>query len=112
MDDYGRDNYSTDIHCPPKCMKIKESSPSWMSTEIIEELYLKDDLYKDATFSSIELDWVNFHIQNKRVKKLMLEAKEEYTKEPLEPSEGNPRTFWRCINELSGLVKIIKKKKQ
>ena len=48
-------------------MKIRESSPSWMSTEIIEELYLKDDLYKDATFSSIELDWVNFHIQNKRL---------------------------------------------
>ena len=48
-------------------MKIRESSPSWMSRENIEELFLKDDLYKDA-----ELDWVN-----KRVNKLMLEAKEE-----------------------------------
>ena len=41
---------------------------------------------------------------------MILEAKEEYTKDLLEQNEGNPRKFWRCINELSGLGKNKNKK--
>ena len=48
-------------------------------------------------------DWASFRYQNKWVKKLILEAKEEFTKDLLEQTEGNPRKFWRCINEISGL---------
>ena len=84
-------------------MKIRENSPSWFSKEIVEELYYKDDLYKLACRSGKDEDWVNFRLQNNRVKKLILEAKEEYTKDLLEQNEGNPRKFWRCINEFSGL---------
>ena len=57
-----------------------------------------------------ECDWEVFQIQNKRVKKLILEPKEEYTKDLLEQNEGNPRQFWRCLNEISGLGKSKKKK--
>ena len=33
-------------HCPSKRMEIRGNSPSWLTREIIEELYYKDDLYK------------------------------------------------------------------
>ena len=99
-----------DKHCPTRRMKIRDNSPSWMQREIIEELYLKDDLYKTARLSGNEGDWKIFRDQNKFVKNLILESKEEYVKEILEQNQGNPRQFWRKINEISGLHK--KKKKQ
>ena len=92
-----------DYHCPTRQMKIRENSPSWLSKEIIEELYYKDDLYKVAYRSGKTEDWALFRNQNKRVKKLILEAKEEYTKDILAQNEGNPRKFWRCVNEITGL---------
>ena len=92
-----------DLHCPMKQMKIRDNSPTWFSRELIEELYHKDDLYNVAMRSSKGVDWVNFRDQNSRVKSLILEAKEEYIKDLLEQNKGNPRKFWRNINEISGL---------
>ena len=96
-------------HCPIRRMKFRENSPSWLSKEIIDELYLKDDLYKHAMSTGKVYDWEIFRIQNRLVKRLILEAKEEYTKDLLEQNEGNPRKFWRCMNEISGLGKNKKK---
>ena len=97
-------------HCPIVRMKIRENSPAWFSREIVEELYLKDDRYNQARSSGKELDWDIFRNQNRRVKKLILEAKEEYIKELLETNNGNPKFFWRNINEISGLGKNKKRK--
>ena len=94
-----------EYHCPTRRMKFRENSPSWLSKEILDELYLKDDFYKFAMSTGKECDWEIFRTQNKRVKRLILEAKEEYTKDLLEENEGNPRKFSRCINEMSGLGK-------
>ena len=98
-----------EYHCPIRRMKFRENSVSWLSKEIIDELYLKDDLYKNAMSTGKVYDWEVFRIQNKLVKGLILEAKEEYTKDLLEQNEGNPRKFWRCVNEISGLGKNKKK---
>ena len=93
----------TDMYCPTVRLKVREDSPSWLSKEIVEELYLKDDLYNKARLTGDDLDWANFRYQNKRVKKLILESKEEFIKDLLIVNEGNPRKCWRCINEISGL---------
>ena len=39
------------------------------------------------------------------VKKMLSSAKEEFVKEKLEEHEANPRTFWRTINDISGIGK-------
>ena len=75
------------------------------STKYVEQLWVLLDKPKLAYTSGKAEDWASFRNQNKRVKKLILEAKEEYTKDLLEQNEGNPRRFWRCINEISGLGK-------
>ena len=41
---------------------------------------------------------------------MILEAKEEYIKDLLEQTNGNPRKFWRNINNISGLGKAKSKK--
>ena len=94
-----------EFHCPIKSMKIRDNSPTWFNRELIEELYYKDDLYNLARHSGKEIDWENFRSQNRRVKRLILEAKEEYVKDLLEQNKGNPRKFWRNINNISGLGK-------
>ena len=82
-----------------------------MGREIIEEIYLKDYLYRKAKSSDNVEDWNNFCSQNKTVKKLILDAKEEYVKTQLLENSNNPRKFWRNINDLGGLGKSIKKGK-
>ena len=84
-------------------MKIIDNSPAWLSKEITEELFYKDYLYNISRTTGNKSDWKHFRTQNKRVNKLISEAKEEYTKDLLEQNEGNNRTFWRCMNEISGL---------
>ena len=99
-----------DNHCPMKRMKIRDDSPTWFSSEHIEELYYKDDLYNLANIYSTQENWEHFRSQNNRVKRLILEAKEEYIKDLLEQNNGNPRKFWRNINNISGLGKAKSKK--
>ena len=100
-----------DYHAPMKRMKIRTNCPHWMEKEIIEELYFKDFLYRKAKSSDNVNDWNNFRSQNKTVKKLILNAKEEYVKGQLLENTNNPRKFWRNINEISGLGKSKKKGK-
>ena len=72
-------------------MKIRENSLSWINREIIEELYYKDNLYCYARVTGKEDYWKHLAAQNKRAKRLILEAKEDYTKDFLEQYQGNPR---------------------
>ena len=83
-----------DYHCPLRRMKIRKNSPHWMCREIVAEIYQKDFLYRKAVMSGEEHDWRNYRNQNSDVKKLVLNAKEEYIKDQLEQNNNNPRRFW------------------
>ena len=61
--------------------------------------------YNRAKATGGMVDWEAFRIQNKNVKHLIANAKEEYIKEQLEQNENNPRKFWRNIQDISGLGK-------
>ena len=63
------------------------------STKYLEQLWVLLDNPKLAYTSGKAEDWAFFRNKNKRVKKFILEAKEEYTKDLLEQNEGNPRKF-------------------
>ena len=63
----------------------------------------KDFLYNKAKKSNEIDDWTLFKQKKNEVKKLLANAKENFVKDKLEELEGNPRKFWRTINNISGI---------
>ena len=91
--------------CPMVNMKIVNGNPVWFSQEILEEIYLKDELFRQFKSSKDQNDWDNFKRQNNVVKTLIKSGKEDFIKEQLEQNSGNPKKFWRYINNTTGLGK-------
>ena len=96
---------AADAHCPIKHVKINEDTPNWLNRELLSEIHNKGRLYKKAKKTGNQEDWDIFKRKKAEVKKLLATAKENYVKEKLDDLEGNPRKFWRTINNISSLGK-------
>ena len=96
---------AADKICPFVKMKINNNNPEWFSQEILEEIHYKNELFKTYKTSKTNEDWIIFKNQNSRVKSLIKSGKEEFIKETLNENSGNPRKFWRTINNTTGLGK-------
>ena len=96
---------AADRMCPFVKMKINNNNPEWFTQEILEEIYLKKELFQKFKESYSSDDWIAFKEQNKLVKLLIKSGKEEFVKETLDETSGNPRKFWRTINNTTGLGK-------
>ena len=100
-----------DSHCPVKDMKVRNDTPKWLTQDILSEINHKDHLFKKAKKSESIEDWNQFKEKKNEVKNLLTSAKENFVKNKLEELEGDPRKFWREINEMSGIGKNKKGKK-
>ena len=96
---------AADITCPMIEMKIVNGNPAWFCNEILEEIYLKDELFKQFRISRDPIDWQNFKIQNNIVKTMIRNSKETFIQDQLEQNSGNPNKFWRYVNNITGLGK-------
>ena len=72
---------------------------------MISEINLKDFLYKKAKTLETQECWDEYSKKKNEVKKLLSTARENCVKGKLEELEGNPRKFWRTVNDISGLGK-------
>ena len=103
---------ASNVLCPFIKMKINSNNPEWFSQEILEEIHYKSDLFYIYKESNSMNDWIAFKEQNKVVKSLIKSGKEEFVKETLTETSGNPRKFWRIINSTTGLGKNKAKDKK
>ena len=90
-------------HCPVKAIRVLKDSPDWFSWELLEEIYQRDCLYKQAKFSKVENDWVLFKNKRKEVKKLINQVKESYVTGKLDEERHDPKRFLQSLNELTGV---------
>ena len=91
--------------CPIVKMKINENNPQWFSHELLQEIYYKDELYHHFKVTRTSEDWIAFKSQNKLVKALIKNGKEEFIKDTLHENSGDSRKFWRKINDTTSLGK-------
>ena len=98
-------------HCPFTNMKLREDTPEWINKDMISEINLKDSLQNRAKRLDTPESWETFRKKKNEVKKLLSTAKENYVKGKLNELEGNPRKFWRTLNDISGLGKNEKGRK-
>ena len=100
-----------DEQCPLKEIKINENTPNWLNKELLSEINHKDYLYRKAKKTGNVDDWNLFKGKKNEVKILLSTAKDNFVKAKLDELEGNPRKFWRTINNISGLGKNKKGQK-
>ena len=100
-----------DAFCPLRKIKIRDDTPQWITKDILSEINHKDSLYKTAKSLGTPDSWDLFKKKKNEVKKLLDVAKENFVKNKLDELEGNPRKFWRTINEMSGIGKNKKSMK-
>ena len=55
---------AADEICPMVNMKIRNGNPEWFSKEKLEEIYLKDELFRQFNITKKHDDWMNFKTQN------------------------------------------------
>ena len=96
---------SANITCPFVNMNISENNPEWFSQELLEEIYLKDEFFKEHKSSKLDQDWLTYKTQRNRVKSLIKNGKEEFVKDQIDINSGNPKKFWHIINSTTGLGK-------
>ena len=97
--------------CPLKEIKINEDTPNWLNRELLGEINHKDYLYRKAKKTDNIDDWNLFKKKKNEIKKLLSTAKDNFVRAKLDELEGNPRKFWRTINNISGLGKNKEGKK-
>ena len=91
--------------CPFVNMKIANNNPEWFSHELLEEIHLKDELFREYSRLTTDLAWDSYKIQRNRVKSLSKNGKEEFVKDQMDSNSGNPKKFWCIINNTTGLGK-------
>ena len=96
---------AADQTAPMVDMKIINGNPEWFSHEILEEIHHKDELFMQFRQTKEILDWQNCKSQNNLVKGLIKNGKETFIKDQIEQNSGNPKKFWRYINNTTGLGK-------
>ena len=96
---------AADNTCPSVNMKILEGNPDWFSHEILEEIYLKDEIFREYKEINSEDVWDQYVSQRNKVKLMIKEGKEEFIKDQIEINSANPQKFWRKINTTTGLGK-------
>ena len=96
---------AADIICPSVNMKILDGNPNWFSQEILEEIHLKDELFREYKDTKSDVTWERYVLQRNRVKLLIKTGKEEFVKDQIELNSSNPKKFWRKINTFTGLGK-------
>ena len=84
---------AADRTCPMVSMKIANGNPAWFSNEILEELHLKDEFYRQFKQTNEVADWESFKRQNNIVKNVIKNSKEAFIKDQIDQNAGNPTKF-------------------
>ena len=82
---------TADSHCPYKNIKFKESTPQWVTKDILLEVNHKDHLFSRAKREDTEESWKRYREKKNEVKKLLATARENLVKNKLDELVGNPR---------------------
>lgn len=91
---------AADHHCPLKEHKRKKYVPPRLNQEILETLKARDDLYKSAKKSKLDLDWINARKARNHCVRIVNNAKNNYILDMLHKEEKNSKEFWRVIQEV------------
>lgn len=91
---------AADKHCPYIEYRGKKHAPPWLNQEILETLKTRDELYKRAKTSKLELDWGIARKARNNCIKIVNAAKNNYILNLLHTEEKDSKKFWKVIQQV------------
>ena len=85
--------------CPLKLIKINKRKEEWISTELVEQIALKDQLLRKANTTNKAEDWARARKARNETKSWVKRAKSEFIQNQLE-NNANDQKFWRNIRNI------------
>ena len=80
-----------------------------MSNAIIDQLRLRDTLFKRSKRSNNPDDWAEYKKARNKAVGMLKSAKRKYYVSKLENNKNNAKKMWKTINSISGLSKQSKR---
>ena len=85
--------------CPMVEKMVQLNRPDWVTEQVTTAIREKNMLYNRAQLSGLNEDWTDFRNKKKTTAKLIKETKCSSIRGRLHENRGNPKKFWRQINE-------------
>ena len=89
-----------DILAPITKKRVRESSPQWVTEDLIKSIRKRDYLKKVASRSKNEMDWQNFKQQRNFVINLKNRLKNQYFQNKIDDNKDNSKKLWKTLNTL------------
>ena len=95
-------NSIVELHLPQKQKRVKrEVQPKWFTSDIAQEIKVRDKLLKKARKSQIDNDWMHYRQAKNKVTELIRKTKQSYFKNKVAENRKNPRKLWNLIKCLT-----------
>lgn len=88
------------LHCPFKTIRIKNNRPEYITDCIIEQMHIRDKLFKKARKSNCVHDWIDARRQRQIVNYAVRKSKSDYLKNKIKLAKGDSKKFWTSIRSL------------
>ena len=80
--------------------RVRESSPRWITEELLKAIKVRDYLKKTASRTKSENDWSNFKKQRNFVINLKDRLKKEHFQKTIDENKDNSKKLWKTLNSL------------
>ena len=94
---------AADVLCPFVNIRIRDNTPGWYTREIIEEVNLKKHFAREFRKSNSVANYNNLMRSKRKLRRMLIIAKQDLIVTSLNENRNNPRRFWRIINEDLGV---------
>ena len=93
-------NTFLDTVCPIKTYRSKDSTPAWISHDIITLSKDRDSAWARAKLSGSDEDWALARRLRNWANNSVKAAKADYVRNELNENKNNPKSFWRNIKQV------------
>ena len=90
-----------DKHAPLRTKRVRAVKSPWITPQLKKRMHDRNILKLKAIRSKNANDWLKFKKCRNSVNSEIKQAKEQYYKNALLNTEGDPRKTWQIINELT-----------
>ena len=87
-------------HAPLTKKRLRESSPQWVTEELLEAIKRRDYLKKVASRTKASTDWTRFKKQRNFVISLNNRLKKGHYQHVLDENKSNSKKLWKTLNNL------------
>ena len=93
---------SLDKHAPMRTKKARNKPSPWLTKELKQAMFSRDNIKKKALQSNSPSDWLCYKQERNRVNHLIKKTKKDYYQNEIKKQTGNLKGTWKVLNDVIG----------